>query len=536
MDLSDKLVRSEIIEKGKNVLVLRNKGKESHTVTLEMSGVSKSFFSLDTSSTENSNLLLTAKTIQTCLRDFYINCDGATSEASFSMPLNSAFKLIIDGVEYYFTNVQEYVNTAHERIPLKSEVLFVKDICENSTHEAGLTVKPNDPFKIKIDGQEYIFNSVQDLINRSNEIPSFKVQSFVHVSEIPVEFYDLKTSKIYPLILKENLETSSTLITEAQKHLILSPSLNENFSLSSYSFHDAYIREDGEVVGIDTTDEGRVNEDANKLSSTYKVNDSTIQSPLRHLTTSVESARISYSVKDPMLRDNLIKGYDNLVKINTSYKALDVSFHKDVHDSFVFENVALSSILIKDPVIREHSYQVFNTDNNITLNTLKVNDVIINDMLVVSKDSINSISSTSKINDVSLRDHLIVGKSNSENITTTLSIKDAALKNDLKFSYNTEVFKNNFTVKDPVTLVTLHVKYDDLNKVSTTFSLLEPVIDGHTVVPINCTGAKPETEVITFNGKFNVYLDNIKLNSQEMTIEEIKTLLANYNIRVDIKT
>ena len=194
MGFSDK---SEIIEKGKNLLVLRNKGKIPHNLTIEMSGVSKSFFSPNTSLPEgsDSNLLLTTKTAQACLRDFFISCSGATSEAAFSVPLNSAFKLIIDDVEYYFTNVQDYVQRAKEILPVDTEVMLLEDLCEHATNEVGITLEPNKPFKLIIDGEEHLFNNVQELMDRTLEFPDFQIVPFVHVGEIPVNVFDLKTSK-----------------------------------------------------------------------------------------------------------------------------------------------------------------------------------------------------------------------------------------------------------------------------------------------------------------------------------------------------
>ncbi len=139
MDSPDNQHTSEIIEKGRNVLVLRNKGEASNNITIEMSGVSQSYFETNTSSPigSDSNLLLTTKTIQACLKDFYISCDGSTPETSFDIPLNTAFKIIIGTTEYYFTNVQDYLDRAKEVLPLYTEVMLVKAPCENATEATG---------------------------------------------------------------------------------------------------------------------------------------------------------------------------------------------------------------------------------------------------------------------------------------------------------------------------------------------------------------------------------------------------------------
>ena len=532
--------KSEIIERGKNLLVLRNKDKSSHNLTIEMSGVSKSFFSPNTSLPEgsDSNLLLTTKTVQACLRDFFISCDGATSEAVFNVPLNTAFKLIIDDVEYYFTNIQDYLQRAKNILPVHTDVMILEDMYERATDEAGITLEPNTPFKIIIDGEEHVFNSIQELIDRAEEFPDLSLIPFVHTSEIPVNVFDLRTSKNYPIVSKENFAITSNVVTEAQKHLILSPSLTDNFVVGSYTPLDAYIRVDGEKLSIDTaTNIGKDEEDANYIVSQYKANDVVMRSPLVTYDNKViENFSTSHKVLDPMLRDNLIVGYSNPTLIKTSHKVFDVSIFKDVHDGYISDNIKLDQFKIFDPEIREHAYEVYDKESKVSISSVTVGDATTRDMLVISKDDINSVVASSKVNDVSIRDHAIVANTNAENLITTHTVLDPVLKADLKITETSEEFKLDFSPKEPILAFSRHENFDTINSVNINFSIFEPVITGDTIVPIECSGSKPVTETIAFNGKFNVLLDNVKLNSQAMTIEEIKVLLANYNIRIDITT
>lgn len=534
MDSPDNQHTSEIIEKGRNVLVLRNKGEASNNITIEMSGVSQSYFETNTSSPigSDSNLLLTTKTIQACLRDFYISCDGSTPETSFDIPLNTAFKIIIGTTEYYFTNVQDYLDRAKEVLPLYTEVMLVKDPCENATNEAGISLDANTPFKITIDSIDHYFDNIQDLINKSEQYPNLTLLPFVSIDDIPIDVFSFKTSKNYPIVVKEDLITKTIKINEAQKHLILSPSLEERFS-TAFSINDVQIRVDGEKVLLDTS---QYISEQNYLVLDYDIKDVVIKSPLKTSDPVHDQFKTSYSVLDGMLRDNLIVGYDHPTLIKADYKVLEATTRQILFDGYVNENLKVGTVQVLDAEIREHAYEVFNVlDNNVTVSN-KVLDAISRDILVISKDDISTVKTNVKVLDATIRDHAVVTTSEINSLNTNILIGDSYLRNDLKFGENKEEFKTDFVVFDPVSTRTLQRGYDETNQISTNFNLFEPVIDGETIVPISCIGSNSSTEVITFNGKFNVYLDNVKLNSQEMTIEEIKTLLANYNIRVDIQS
>ena len=526
MDFS-KYVKSDSIMRGENVLVLQNLDHEdTKKIIIELSSASSSSFDYTDGDLEIfDNLDLTAKIVQACLREYYVNCTNATQEASVMMGINTPFTITVEFVKYHFTNMADFLSRK-DTLPffLDTEVLRFKDLCEEAIPESSLVLPVDHPFSITVkssnglesDTVKYDFLNIQDFLSNYSQVFDKEIQSTILVEEkeIPVKEFSILTSRPFPIINRDEVAIKSYQINEASKHLTLSPSMLESATVG-YSALDAYLRQDGETVTIPsrpTYDDPETGESHNItfVNSTFQIFEPQIRSPLRHYTSpDSENVSSSYSVLSPMLRDNLIRGYDDISKATLSYKVLDVS-------------------------IREHATELPIDAEGINYNNFKALDATTRNQLIIANTPLEATKTTPLVTDATLRNHLLSTTSSVESFNISYSVPDVIIRKDLHLAYVSENVNTINTVKDPVMIKSLHVNYDQLNELKTTVNVLDPDISGETIVPISCLGSTEQTQEITMNGNFTAYLNDVKLNQQPMSVSTLRTLLAAYGLEIEI--
>ena len=542
MDFS-KYGKSDSILRGKNVLVLQNLDNDNtKKVVIELSSVSSSTFDFTEGGSEiYDNLDLTAKIVQACLREYYVNCENATQEAAVVMGVYTPFTITINFVKYHFTDMADFLRRK-DVIPafLEVDVLRYKNICEDATIEAAVKLEIDKPFSITVNNTKYEFLNVQDFIDKSLDFFDAEIQHslFIPKSEVPVKEFSILTSRPFPVIVHDDLAITSYSIRESTKHLTLSPNILESANVS-YAALDAYIRQDGETVSI--IDRPSYNDpitgqtvDTNRIDSYFELFDPQIRSPLRNYTSpDFEQTEVNYTVLDPMLRDNLIVAWDDVSEANTTYKVGDVTILDIVQDfNHELEAFKLESKVL-DVQVREHATESFNSEE-FTFEDFKVPDATIRNQLVNAYTSLEAVNTNSLVLDPSIRDHTKKGNIPEEAVSTNNTVGDVKLSLDLHSFEDANELQTINTVLDPFMIRSLHLNYDEINEVSTTVNIPDPDISGETIVQISCIGAEEQTQDITMNGNFTVYLNDVKLNQQPMSVSTIKTLLAAYGIEIEI--
>ena len=103
--------KSDSIMRGKNVIVLQNlDGFNSKKILIELSTASSSNFDYPEGELEQyDNLDLTAKVVQACLSEYYLNCIDATTEAAIHMPMYTPFVITVDFVPYHFDDIADFL-------------------------------------------------------------------------------------------------------------------------------------------------------------------------------------------------------------------------------------------------------------------------------------------------------------------------------------------------------------------------------------------------------------------------------------------
>lgn len=542
MDFS-KYGKSDSIVRGKNVLVLQNLDNDNtKKVVIELSSVSSSTFDFTEGGSEiYDNLDLTAKIVQACLREYYVNCENATQEAAVVMGVYTPFTITINFVKYHFSDMADFLRRK-DVIPafLEVDVLRYKNICEDATIEAAVKLNVNKPFSISINNTKYEFLNVQDFIEKSLDFFDAEIQHslFIPKAEVPVKKFSILTSRPFPVINRDELSITSYSINESTRHLTLSPNLLESTTVS-YAALDAYIRQDGETVSI--VDRPSYNDpttgqtvDTNRIDSYFKIFEPEIRSPLRNYTPpDFEQTEVNYTVLDPMLRDNLIVAWDDVSKASLTYKVGDVTI-LDIVQDFEHEREAIQlGSKVLDVQVREHATESFNTED-FNLNEFKVSEATIRNQLVNAYTSLEAVNTNSLVLDPSIRDHTKRGNISEESVSTNNTVGDVKLSKDLHSFEDVSELQTINTVLDPFMIRSLHLNYDEINEVSTTVNIPDPDISGETIVQISCIGAEEQTQDITMNGNFTVYLNDVKLNQQPMSVSTIKTLLAAYGIEIEI--
>lgn len=551
MDFS-KYVKSDSIMRGENVLVLQNLDHEdTKKIIIELSSASSSSFDYTDDDLEIfDNLDLTAKIVQACLREYYVNCTNATQEASVMMGINTPFTITVEFVKYHFTNMADFLSRKNT-LPffLETEVLRFKDLCEEAIPESSLVLPVDHPFSITVkssnglesDTVKYDFLNIQDFLSNYLQVFDKEIQSTILVEEkeIPVKEFSILTSRPFPIINRDEVAIKSYQINEASKHLTLSPSMLESATVG-YSALDAYLRQDGETVTISsrpTYDDPEAGESHNItfVNSTFQIFEPQIRSPLRHYTSpDSENVSSSYSVLSPMLRDNLIRGYDDISKATLSYKVLDVTILDIVQDFEQELDAFKTTHKVLDVSIREHATELPIDAEGINYNNFKALDATTRIQLIIANTPLEATKTTPLVTDATLRNHLLSTTSSIESFNTSYSVPDVIIRKDLHLAYVSENVNTINTIKDPVMIKSLHVNYDQLNELKTTVNVLDPDISGETIVPISCLGSTEQTQEITMNGNFTAYLNDVKLNQQPMSVSTLRTLLAAYGLEIEI--
>ena len=185
--------KSDSIMRGKNVIVLQNLDSlDSKKILIELSTASSSTFTYPEGELEQyDNLDLTAKVVQACLREYYVNCIDATTEAAIHMPMYTPFVITVDSVPYHFDDIADFLQRK-DSLPfsIDTDVLRFKDAWPDATFEATVKLKPDQPFSITINnGTKYIFENIDDFIAKSIDVFDAEIQLtlFVPKEEIPVE-------------------------------------------------------------------------------------------------------------------------------------------------------------------------------------------------------------------------------------------------------------------------------------------------------------------------------------------------------------
>lgn len=551
MDFS-KYVKSDSIMRGENVLVLQNLDHEdTKKIIIELSSASSSSFDYTDGDLEIfDNLDLTAKIVQACLREYYVNCTNATQEASVMMGIDTPFVITVEFVKYHFANMADFLSRK-DSLPffLDTEVLRFKDLCEEAVPEVSVVLPVDHPFSITIkssNGLEsesvvYEFLNVQDFLSTYVQVFDQEIQSAILVEEkeIPVKEFSILTSRPFPIINRDEVAIKSYKINKSSKHLTLSPSMLENASVG-YTALDAYLRQDGETVTIPsrpTYDDPETGESHNItfVNSTFKLFEPQIRNPLRNYTSpDYEECSTSYSVLSPMLRDNLIRGYDDISKASCTYKIGDVTILDIVQDFTEELHAFKTTHQVLDVTIREHATELPVDSESINYNNFKALDATTRNQLIIANTPLEAMKTNPLVTDATSRNHLVGITEEVESFETVNTVKDVIIRKDLHLAYNTENLNTINTVKDPVMIKSLHVNYDIMNEVKTTVSVLDPDISGETIVPISCIGSTEQTQEITMNGNFTVYLNDVKLNQQPMSVSTLRTLLAAYGLEIEI--
>lgn len=551
MDFSQ-YVKSETIMKGENVLVLQNLSNEdTKKIIIELSSASSSFFDYTDGDLELfDNLDLTAKVVQACLREYYVNCTNATQEASVMMGIDTPFVVAVEFVKYHFANMADFLSR-RDTLPffLDIEVMRFKDLCEEAKPETALVLPVDHPFSITVkssnglesDTVVYEFTDIKDFLLNYSEIFDKEIQSTILVEEkeIPVKEFDYITSRPFPIINRDEVSIKSYKINETSKHLTLSPSMLESATVG-YSALDAYLRQDGETVTINSRPSYDDPEDGSShnisyVDSAFKIFEPQIRSPLRtYVSPDFEHCSTSYAVLSPMLRDNLIIGYDDISLATASYKVLDVTI-LDIVQDFTHELETFStSQKVTDVSIREHATELFADPDSIDYNNFKVVDATIRNQLIIAHTPLESTLTLNKVTDATIRNHTITTAMDVDDFAIAYSVPNVIIRKDLHIAESFENLNIINTVTDPVMIKSLHVNYDQINEVKSTLIVPDPSITGETVVPISCIGSTEQTQEITMNGNFTAYLNDVKLNQQPMSVSTLKTLLAAYGLELEI--
>lgn len=497
MDFS-KYVKSDSIMRGENVLVLQNLDHEdTKKIIIELSSASSSSFDYTDGDLEIfDNLDLTAKIVQACLREYYVNCTNATQEASVTMGTNTPFTITVE------------------------------------------TISSN---RLESDTVKYDFLNIQDFLSNYLQVFDKEIQPTILVEEkeIPVKEFSILTSRPFPIINRDEVAINSYQINEASKHLTLSPSMSESATVG-YSALDAYLRQDGQTVTLPSrptyyNPETGESDSIAFVNSTFQIFEPQIRSPLRHYTSpDSENVSSSYSVLSPMLRDNLIRSYDDISKATLSYKVLDVTILDIVQDFEQELDAFKTTHKVLDVSIRDHATELPIDAEGINCNNFKALDATTHNQLIIVNTPLEATKTTPLITDATLRNHLLSTTSPIESFNTSYSVPDVIIKKDLHLAYVSENVNTINTVKDPVMIKSLHVNYDQLNELKTTVNVLDPDISGETIVPISCLGSTEQTQEITMNGNFTAYLNDVKLNQQPMSVSTLRTLLAAYGLEIEI--
>lgn len=540
--------KSDSIMRGKNVIVLQNlDGFDSKKILIELSTASSSNFDYPEGELEQyDNLDLTAKVVQACLREYYVNCANATTEAAIHIPMYTPFVITVDFVPYHFDDIADFM-ARKNTLPfsIQTDILRFKDACSDATFEATVKLKPDQPFSITINnGTRYVFENIDDFIAKSRDVFDAEIQPtlFVPKKEIPVKQFSTLTSRPFPIINREEVNITSYQIRESTKYLTLSPSVLDSATVS-YAILDASIAvkipQVYDTISIqmrptyndpDTLESHNVS----SVNSAFTIFEPQIRSPLKtYVSFKEEEVSVGYSVVGATLRDNLIRGYDDITKVKLDYKVNDVIILDIVQDfTTQIESVKTYNSAL-DATIREHAAETNNSEDFVYDN-FTVLDATTRNQLIFGYTPVEAIKTVTTVLEPTLRNHLNTGRTEVESFDIEYNIPDVIIKKDLHSINNVESVITNNSVLDAYTIRSLHLNYNEVTEVQTQVNIPDPEITGETIVQISCIGAVEQTQDITMNGNFTVYLNDVKLNQQPMSVATLRTLLSAYGIEIEI--
>ena len=176
--------KSDSIMRGKNVIVLQNLDRfNSKKILIELSTASSSNFDYPKGELEQyDNLDLTAKVVQACLSEYYLNCIDATTEAAIHMPMYTPFVITVDFVSYHFDDIADFLERK-DTLPfsIDTDVLKLKDICSDATFEAAVKLEIDQPFSITINSTRYVFENINDFISKYRDVFGVEIQPTLFV-------------------------------------------------------------------------------------------------------------------------------------------------------------------------------------------------------------------------------------------------------------------------------------------------------------------------------------------------------------------
>lgn len=341
-------VRTDTIKPGLNGILIRNISETDLKLFIQLSKINTNTFKyFSEAEMGDANLLLTSKTIQACISKPFFNCEEASEEAAVILAYDQPFKITVNDLEYQFNNVQDFLQNGLETLDLE-------------------LVSP---------------------------------EIFIHLSDVPVENYSYFSSKPYPLLFEESIETQFYPNDSERVWLVTQPKVIEEVE-TSFNVLDASIRTVGDTIVLRPIIE--------EIQHYFSIQDIIKGRDLKVVdwltdTTSIakyaEKIQTSFKFNDVMLRNNVILAYDNKDsnKLKTVFNLLDSVFYTVSQAYDDKQNNLRHTFQLFDPVIEGRNILIgcsgaITATNHIQLipNVNNTNPVLLNVYLNNSQSTLNS--------------------------------------------------------------------------------------------------------------------------------------------------
>ena len=332
-------VRTDTIKPGRNDILIKNISEKNLKLFIQLTKINDNTFKY-IPETEDTfpNLLLTSKTIQACISKPFFNCEEASDEVAIRLSYDQPFKITINDLQYHFNNIQDFL----------------------------------------ING-----SSILDLELVSPEI-------FVHLSDVPVEDFTYFSSKPYPLLFEESVETQFYLNDSERVWLVTQPKVIEDVE-TSFNVLDASIRTVGDTIILQPIVED--------IQHSFSIQDAVKGRDLKTINSSTEKIQTSFKFNDVMLRDNVIIAYDHKDsnRLKTTFSLFDSVFYtiSQLYDDK--QNKIQHTFQLFDPIIEGRNILIGcsgaqTSTNHIQLipNVNNTNPVLLNVYLNNSQTTLNS--------------------------------------------------------------------------------------------------------------------------------------------------
>lgn len=341
-------VRTDVIKPGTNGILIKNISETDLKLFIQLTKINDNTFKYVPETEEMfPNLLLTSKTIQACISKPFFNCEEASDEVAIRLSYDQPFKIIINDAEYLFDNIQDFLTNGLD---------------------------------------------VLDLELVSPEI-------FIHLSDVPVEDFTYISSKPYPLLFEESLETQFYPDDSERVWLVTQPKVIEDVE-TSFNVLDASIRTVGDTIIIRPIME--------QIQHSLSVQDivkgrdlKTVNWLADHALTAkyAEKIQTSFNLNDVMLRNNVILAYDHKDsnRLKTTFSVFDSIFYTlpQLYDDK--QNKIQHTFQLFDPIIEGRNILIGcsgaqTSTNHIQLlpNINNTNPVLLNVYLNNSQTTLNS--------------------------------------------------------------------------------------------------------------------------------------------------